>query len=158
MGIAIRCILEEDVPGVPHMEGKSLAMAYMSHAVETDGEDPEATAQIIAVDFGSGKPATPPAAPAPAESLFGPLDPFVAGDRGVPWHDPAKGLVAVRSILKKLSAGATVELSPEIGFFEVGGEDGEELTEAVRCDLEELEQILVAAGKAGARFHLAFDL
>jgi hypothetical protein len=28
MGVAIQCILKQDVPGVPHMEGKLLAMAY----------------------------------------------------------------------------------------------------------------------------------
>jgi hypothetical protein len=123
MGVAIRCILEEDVPGVPWMEGKSLAMACFG-------------------DFG-------------AEG--GELGQFIVGDAGIRWHNPAKGVAAVRSILAKLRGGATVA-PPDFGFPGFGYDNEEELTEGAQSDLEELEQILVAAQKAHTRFHLAFDV
>jgi hypothetical protein len=59
MGVAIRCILEQDVPGVPWMEGKSLAMAYFGDSGSEGGGDTGTNADIIAVDFGGGKPQTP---------------------------------------------------------------------------------------------------
>ena len=148
MGVAIKCILEEDVPGVPHMIGKSLATAFLG--------DPGEPAEIIAIDFGGGKAETPPpSVSSPSESLFARLTPFVAKDGGVRWHDAAKGLAAVRTILEKLRAGATVAVAPD---FELGDDDNEELTEEVRYELEELEQILVAAHKAQTRFCLVFDV
>jgi hypothetical protein len=156
MGVAIKCILEEDVPGVPHMEGKSLAMAYCGDPGERVAGDLDTSADIIAIDFGGTKPKTPsPSKPSPTESLFAPLDPFLAGDGGVRWHDATKGLTTVRSILKKLRDGAIVAVAPD---FEFGGDDDEELTEGVRYDLEELEQILVGAQKARTRFCLIFDV
>src|ERR1051326_6278035 len=100
MGVAIKCILEEDVPGVPHMEGKSLAMAYCGDPGDGVAGGPDTSADIIAIDFGGAKPKTPPSSkPSPTESLFTPLDPFMAGDRGVRWNDATKGLAAVRRIL-----------------------------------------------------------
>ena len=83
------------------------------------------------------------------------LTPFTAGDRGSEWHDAHAGLAAVRAILAKLSGGATVALEPDFAF---GPEDDEELTDGVRDDLDDLENILTAAEQAGARFYLAFDV
>jgi hypothetical protein len=158
MGVAIRCILEQDVPGVPWMEGKSLAMACFADSGSEGGGDTGTNADIIAVDFGGGKPQIPSSpASSPAESLFAPLGPFIVGDGGVRWHDPAKEVVAVRSILGKLRRGA-IAAPPDFDFPGFGYDDEEELTEGVRCDLEELEQILLAAQKAHTRFHLAFDV
>jgi|GEM_PF-3967475 hypothetical protein len=155
MGIRIRCILEVNVPGVPRIDGKSLAEAYCGESRAGVAEGADVPADIIAIDFGGGKSQAPsPSGSAPAESLFAPLDPFIAGDPGAEWHDAAIGLAAVRSVLKKLRDGATVSIAPD---FEFGG-DEVELSEAVRYELEELEQTLIAAEKAGSRFHLAFDL
>lgn len=155
MGVAIRCVLEQDVPGVPYMGGKSLAMALCGEDSGGNETGTETCADIIAIDFGGGgSKALSPAVPAPDESLFAPLDPFVAGNQGVQWHAAASGLTAVRDILKKLRGGAIVAVAPDFGF---GGDDDDELTEGVRYDLETLEQILVAAQKASVRFHLAFD-
>lgn len=153
MGVAIKCILERQVPGVPHMEGKSLAMGYCSDAAGGEGTD--ANADIIAIDFKTGKTKTPPPSASPAaEPFFAPLDPFIAGDRGVEWHDPGKGLAAVRDILTKLRNGATIPVTPDFEFCD----DEEELTEGVRFDLETLEQILAAAQKARVKFCLSFDV
>jgi hypothetical protein len=151
MGVRLRCILERDVPGVPYMEGKALAMGYCSDAsAGTVGVHPD----IIAIDFKSGQARTPEPAPAPGESVLSPLDPFIKGDGAVQWHEAARGLVAVRNILAKLKNGATVPVTPDFEF----ADDDEELTEGVRFDLEELEQILVAAQKAKTKFYLAFDV
>jgi len=89
-----------------------------------------------------------------SQSLLGPLTPFMAGDRGRGWHDARKGLVVVRAILAKLNDGATVTLDPDFPF---GSEDDEELTDGVRGDLEDLEQILSAGSDAGVRFCLTID-
>jgi hypothetical protein len=155
MGVAIHCFLQQDLPDVPYREGKSLAMAYCGDPDEEASGDGSASADIITINFGGTKSQPPPSAPAPTESLFAPLAPFMAGDGGGQWHDAAKGLVAVRAILRKLSDGATVAVAPD---FEFGGEDEGELTEGVRFDLEELEKILIAAQKARSGFYLAFDV
>jgi hypothetical protein len=152
MGVAIKCILERSVAGIPRMEGKSLAMGYCSDAAGGGEADAEAGADIIAIDFKTGKTKTP--SPSADESFFAPLDPFVAGDRGVQWHDAGKGLSAVREILTKLRNGATIPVTPDFEFCD----DEEELTEGVRFDLETLEQILAAAEKASVRFCLSFDV
>src|SRR5260221_6699458 len=69
IGIAIKCILEEDVPGVPHMEGKSLPMAYCGDPGEGGAGDPETGGDIISIDFGGTKPKTPSSSkPSPTES------------------------------------------------------------------------------------------
>jgi hypothetical protein len=136
------------------MEGKSLAMACFGDRGHESGAD---VAEIIAVDFGGGKPEILSSSSSPAESLFAPLGPFMVGDGDIRWHDPAKGVVVVRSILEKVRGGATVT-PPDFGFTGFGYDDEEKLTEGVRCDLEDLEQILVAAHKAHTRFHLAFDV
>jgi hypothetical protein len=136
------------------MEGKSLAMAYCgSPRNEDGGGGTEASGDIIAIDFGGAK--SKPPSPATTESLFAPLDSFIEGDSDIEWQDPASGLVAVQSILARLRASATVNVTPD---FEFGGDDTEELTEGVRFDLEELEEILCAAQRARTRFYLAFDV
>ncbi len=138
------------------MEGKSLAMAYCGDSGGGGAGDSSANDNVIAIDFGGPQPPTPPAsASSQAESLFAPLDLFIAGDRGAQWHDASEGLTAVRSILGKLRDGATVAVTPD---FEFGGDDEEELTEGVQYDLEQLEKILTAAQKARIRFYLAFDV
>jgi len=135
------------------MEGKSLAMAYCGRRNEDDGGGTEENGDIIAIDFGGAK--SKPPSPATTESLFTPLDPFIEGDSDIGWQDPANGLLAVQTILARLRAGATVNVTPD---FEFGGEDAEELTEGVRFDLEELEEILCAAQRTRTRFYLAFDV
>lgn len=156
MSVAIKCLLEEDVPGVPHMEGKSLAMAYCSDATDDGTGESAPNDKIISIDFGGNKPKGPaPSNSPPAEPLFAPIDGFIATAGSLRWHDAAKGVAAVRRILKKLRDGATVEMSPD---FEFVMEGSEELTEEVRFELEELEQTLVAAQKARTRFCLVFDI
>lgn len=161
MGIAIQCILAPDLPGIPLLEGKSLAMAYCSDpSVEGDdglggGEDGSDGADIIAVDFGGPRSSGPPVAPASTEPLFAALDPFMAGEAGVNWHDPSEGLIAVRAILAKLRGGTTIRLDPD---FEDGSEIDEDFTAGVIFDLETLEEILGAAQAGGARFYLGFDV
>src|SRR5215469_12576952 len=150
MGVRIRCRLERDVPGVPYMDGKALAMGYCSDAAGAGEGHPD----IIAIDFKSGQTRTPEPAASPGGSVLSPLDEFIAGDGGVQWHDAARGLIAVRNILAKLNNGATITVSPDFEFTD----NDEELTEDVQFDLEELEKILVAAQKAGTRFYLAFDV
>jgi len=156
MGIAIRCILERDIPDVPHLEGKSLGIAFCG---DTSGDLPggDTSTNVISLDFGGGnaQSSNASAAPSPAESLLAPLDSFVAGSGAVQWHDAAKGLKATRSILKKLHEGATVTVAEDFPF---ANEDDDELTEGVRFDLEELEKILGMAQNAHVRFHLAFDV
>jgi hypothetical protein len=152
MGIAIKCMLEQRIPGTPHMEWKSLAMGYCSEACGAAGAD--TNPDIIAVDFKSGQTRRQAAAPSAGESLLSPLDTFIAGDGAVQWHDAAKGLVAVRNVLTNLKKGAIIAVTPDFEFAD-GDED---LTEGVRYDLEELEKIFVAAQNAGTRFYLAFDI
>jgi hypothetical protein len=153
MGVAIQCILERNIPGIPHMEGKSLAMAYCG---DPGGREPagatDADGDVIVIDFGGSKAQGP--TPPESESLFAPLDAFIAADGSSEWHDASKGLAAVRAILTRFREGATVTLAPD---FEFGFGDDAELTEGVRYDLEELEQILDAAQKARSQFYLAFD-
>jgi hypothetical protein len=152
MGVRIRCILERVIPGVPSMDGKSLAMGYCSDiCVEAGGgEHPD----IIAVDFRGGQTRTSAPAQSPSESVLSPLDSFIKGDGAVEWHEAAKGLAAVRDILAKLKNGATITVTPDFEF----ADDDEDLTEGVQYDLDELEKILVAAQAARVRFHLAFDV
>lgn len=156
MDVSIQCLLEQDLPDAPHMEGKSLAMACFSElGAETPDENSE-TADIITIDFGGGKPPPkPPSAPSPLEPLFAPLTRFIAGNAGIKWHDPKDGLAAVRSILKKLRDGATVAVASDFPF---GFDDDEKLTDGVQYDLEQLEQILIPAQKAQTRFCLALDV
>jgi hypothetical protein len=153
MGVAIKCILERDVPDIPHMEGKSLALGYCSDAA-SDGAGDNGNPDIIAVDFRSGQAKTPASGPSAGECVLSPLDAFIRGDGAVEWHDAAKGLAAVRDILMKLQNGATITVTPDFEF----ADDDEDLTEGVRYDLEELEKILVAAQTARVRFYLAFDV
>jgi len=156
MGIPIRCVLERDIPDVPHLEGKSLGIAFCGDSSGgLSGGDP--SSNVISLDFGGGnvQSSNASAAPAPAGSLLAPLDSFIAGGGAVQWHDAAKGLEATRSILKKLHEGATVTVAEDFPF---ANEDDDELTEGVRFDLEELEKILGLARNAHVRFYLAFDV
>jgi hypothetical protein len=143
-------MLEHLIPGLPYMEGKALAMGYCSDASAEAAAHPD----IIAIDFKSGQAKKAAPAPSPGESVLSPLDAFIKGDGAVQWHDAAKGLVAVRSILTKLKSGATITVTPDFEF----ADGDEELTAGVRFDLEEMEKILVVAQNAGARFYLAFDV
>src|SRR3954469_19920539 len=142
MGVAIKCILEQGIAGLPFMEGKSLATAYCGErGVEVPEE--ERAADIIEIDFsGSGRKGGQSASPQ-GDFLLSPLKPFISSN-GVEWHFPGEGLAAVRSILARLREGARVELDPEFPFRE---DDDDDLTDGVQCDLEELETILVAAEK-----------
>jgi len=152
MGVAIQCILEQGLPGVEHMEGKSLAVAYCSDPGGAEDGAGEPASNVVAVEFGGSKAATPPSN---EESPLAPLTQFIAGDARFEWHEASAGLAVVRSILEKLRAGAKVSVAPDFEFWE--GDD-EELTEGVIYDLEMLEEILVAAEKAHTRFYLAFDV
>src|SRR6266404_3526766 len=120
MGVAIQCILEREVPGVPDMEGKSLCMALCGEA-GGDVPDTGPANNLVVLDFGGTQPPTSqrPSSQGPitGDALFAPLSEFINGDRGVEWHDPSKGLVVVRSILAKLREGATVSLDPDFDFF-----------------------------------------
>ena len=142
------------------MEGKSLALAYCGDGGGEDDDDTGPATNVLAVDFGGAKS---PAGTvgvggdgAQTEPVFGALDEFIRGD-GDHWHDPAKGLVAVRAILERLrGGGVTLTMPEEFGMF--GSDEQEDLTEGVIFDLEELEEILVAAERAETRFQLAFDV
>ncbi|HZQ47680.1 MAG TPA: hypothetical protein VFC07_11750 [Verrucomicrobiae bacterium] len=154
MGIAIRCILEQDIFDIPLMEGKSLAMAYLGDQGNEPAEETGPSDNVIAIDFGNNKPQIPPSsAPSSGESLLAILDPFLAEAGSDDWHEAAEGLAAVRGILLKLNNGAKITTAPDFGL---GGDDDEDLAEGVRYDLEELEQILVAAQKACCGFYLTF--
>jgi hypothetical protein len=152
MGVAIQCILEQEPPGVEHMEGKSLAVAYCSDPGGPEDADAEPASNVVAVEFGGSKAAKPPSN---EESPLAPLTPFIAGDGGFEWHEASAGLKAVRSILEKLRAGAQVSVAPDFEFWE--GDD-QELTEGVIYDLEMLEETLLSAEKAQTRFYLMFDV
>jgi hypothetical protein len=155
MGVAIKCILERELPEAPWMEGKSLAAAWCGENGRPDTDPSEPTADIITLDFGGPNAQSPAATEAGGESLLAPLDRFIAGDQGSEWHDASHGLVEVRKILEKLRKGATVSLAPDFEFFEA---DPEELTAGVTYDLEKLEEILTAAQRAKARFYLAVSV
>lgn len=150
MGVAIQCMLEQELPGIEHMEGKSLAVAYCSDPGGAEDGDGEPASNVVAVEFGGSKGAPP----SNDESPLAPFTQFIAGDGGFEWHEASAGLKVIRSILEKLRAGAQVSVAPDFEFWE--GDD-EELTEGVIYDLELLEEILVAAAKARSRFYLAFD-
>ena len=152
MGVAIQCILEQELPDVEQMEGKSLAVAYCSDPGGAEGGDAEPASNVVAVEFGGSKASAPQS---DEESPLAPLTEFIAGDGAFEWHEATTGLAVVRSILEKLRAGAKVSVAPDFEFWE--GDD-EELTEGVIYDLEMLEEILVAAEKAHTRFYLAFDV
>jgi len=164
MSVCLQCILEREIPGVPMMEGKTLAMVYCG---TIGGEDSEGSgsADIIAVDFGGSKRAEPlsESVSTPGGSILAPLEPFIAGAMSETlggdeeWHEAAQGLAAVAGILEQLRAGATVTFDPDFEFG-VGYDDPAELTEALRFDLEELAVTLQAAQREGVRFYLAFDV
>ena len=154
MGVRMQCRLEREIPDLPDMEGKALAMGYCSDIAA--GAGGAAHPDIISIDFKSGQTRAPAPAhvPSPDEAVLSPLSAFIGGDGAVQWHEAAKGLMAVRNVLAKLKNGATITVTPDFEF----ADEGEDLTEGVRFDLEELEKILVAAQNAGARFYLAFDV
>ena len=155
MGIAIQCLLEQPIIGLPDMEGKLLCAAFCSDPGGDDAnEDNGPATNLVAVDFGRTMP--PRSDQGAGESLFGPLGQFITGDGGVEWHDPAEGLAVVHGILGKLRSGAQVVLDPDFNFF--GGDDEEEeVTEAVIDDLETLTKILTAARNQQIRFRLIID-
>ena len=151
MGIALRCVLKERVPGIPFMEGKSLAAVYCAGGKSGAASN----ADIILIDFKTGHIKSPSqSASVPEEPLLTPLDPFVLKDGGIHWYNPALGLAAVKDILAKLRKGYRVTVD---AAFEFGGDD-REVTAGLRFDLENLEQILAAAKKFDTGFCLAFDL
>jgi hypothetical protein len=159
MGLAIRCILEQELPGIPDMEGKSLCMAFCGETGDGQVADASPATNVVPLDFGG--PRTPAPRPpasqisdASDELLFVPLGEFITGMDHVQWHDPTAGLVAVRGILTKLRAGASVQLDPSFDFF---GDDVYEFTASVTFDLETLEEILVAAQSEQIKFRLMID-
>lgn len=151
MGVRLRCLLKQNISGIPRMEGKALAAAY---SFGGDAAGDSSSEDVIAIDFKTGqRKAQPVSRPVSDATLLTALAPFVAGDHGIQWHDAARGLAAVRGILEKLQKGAKVTVARGYGF----GGDNEELTEGVRDDLKTLERILVLAQKADTEFCLAFD-
>ena len=155
MGIAIQCILEQPIVGLPDMEGKLLCAAFCSDPGGDDTDaDPGPATNLVAIDFGRTMP--PSSDQNAGESLFGPLGQFITGDGGVEWHDPEEGLAVVQGILAKLRSGAQVVLDPDFNFFG-GDDDEEEVTEGVIDDLETLEGILTAAHNQQIRFRLIID-
>jgi hypothetical protein len=155
MGLAIRCVLEQSLSGIPWVEGKSLCTAYCAGLGGDVAANTADSSNIIAIDFGAGH--SPLAAPPAAESLAAWLGPFMAGDRGVEWHEPGDGLAAVRALLGRLRAGAKIAAAPETLLDLEYDDDGEDLTDGVQRDLEDLEKVLVVAQVARCRFFLCFE-
>ena len=154
MGIAIQCILEQPIIGLPDMEGKLLCAAFCSDPGGDDtNEDNGPATNLVAVDFGRTMP--PRSDQGAGESLFGPLGQFITGDSGIAWHDPSEGLAVVQGILAKLRSGAQVALDPDFNFF--GDNEEEEVTEGVIDDLETLQEILTAARNQQIGFRLIID-
>jgi hypothetical protein len=153
MGVSIQCILEQGLPDIPRMEGKSLAMAYCGEPGPSEADEGEA-GDIIEIDFSGGsRPKETGSNGAANDSLLSDLTPFIIRN-GMQWHSASDGLTVVRRILARLRDGATVAIDPEFPF----ADDFEDLTEGVQFDLEELETILIAAEKAGVQFCLMFDV
>ena len=155
MGVAIQCLLNLEVPGCPKMEGKSLAAAYCGQDAGASLAGPDGASNILALDFGHAKTESQAQSGPPPQSLLAPLNQFIAGDQGFEWHDASKGLASVRSILATLRGGSRISLAADFDFFD--GDD-EELTDGVIYDLEQLEKILTAADRVGARFCLTFSI
>ena len=155
MGIAIQCVLEQPIIGLPEMDGKMLCAAFCSDpgGGGTD-EDIGPADNLVTINFGRPNPRGSDDAVNPTDSVFGPLGQFITGDAGI-WHDPAEGVAVVRAILEKLRSGATVTLAPDFNF--VGEQDDDEVTEAVMDDLETLKKILIAAERQQTRFRLIID-
>jgi hypothetical protein len=156
MGIAIQCVLEQPIVGLPEMDGKLLCAAFCSDPGGGNADEDIGPADnLVAIDFGGPNLCEANGSDGETDSLFGPLGQFVTGDAGIDWHEPAEGLAVVRAILEKLRSGATLTIDPEFTFFGHDGED--ELTEEVIDDLEALEGILTAAERQHTRFRLVID-
>ena len=155
MSIAIQCILEQSMIGLPEMDGRLLCAAFCS-----DGggfgidEDIGPADNLVSVNFGGTSPHAGVDGTDEGNSLFGPLGQFVTGDSGVEWHEPVEGLTVVGAILGKLRSGARVAFDPDFDFF--GDEQGD-VAEAVMDDLEALEQILAVAQRQQTRFRLVIE-
>jgi hypothetical protein len=154
MSVAIHCILEEQLPDLPLIEGKSLAIACCAEAGRDEGEATEG--DVIAIAFPGKREPNQVPAESREDTLITPLLKFVHGQQGLEWHNPSDGLKAVRTALTRLRDGETIQIDPEMESF--GSEDPDELAEGVVYDLEILEEVLTAAQEAKTRFYLAFDI
>ena len=149
-------VLEEQLPGLPLMEGKSLAIACCAEADHDQAEGTPAPGEVIAISFGDKGEPGQRRTESSDDSLVTPLLKFLRGHERLQWHNPSDGLKAVRIVLTKLREGETIEIDPEMELF--GNEDPDELTEGVLYDLEILEEVLAAAQVTKTRFYLAFDV
>jgi hypothetical protein len=154
MGMAIKCVLEDESIEVPWMEGKSLLMAYLGDINNTGNDGPKDESNIITIDFGDPKKPAPQSAIS-NQSLFESLTQFISKGPSLSWHDSRQGLAAVKVVLEKLNKGdASVGVPPDYDF---PTEDENELHEGVLHDLEQLEKILSIAVENGTKFCLFFD-
>jgi hypothetical protein len=156
MSMAIHCLLHDEVPGIPLMEGKDLFVACIGSRCSPSAPKLFPTSNIVGVDFSqSGQQSSSPQnGPVTVESVFAPLEEFMFREPPVvDWHHPSDGLAAVRAVLEKLRSGtANLTAPPDM----LPGNE-EELTAGVIIDLEELEEILIAAKRAHTRFALVCD-
>jgi hypothetical protein len=151
--LGLECWLQDRVEGVLLIEAKDFFIAPLSVRPAAGTRRLFPSAQVIPVDFTVQDPssAQPPRPIQTGESLFAPLEEFILDQPlFIRWYSAASGLAVVREILLKLGHetqrwGAPVDLSPaeEPAFWD-----------QTSRELESLEQILIAAEKAGTRFLL----
>jgi hypothetical protein len=154
--LGLECWLQDWVDGIPLHKAKDFFIARLDQRSSQNTRKILPQAEIIAVDFtGANPPAADPAAsPKRRESIFAPLEEFVLDQPAfIRWYSAATGLAVVRGILARLGdatqrTGAPANLSPA---------DEAQLWQMVKDQLEQLEQILMGAQKAGSRFLLVYE-